>query len=260
MKTFTLKSAVLLLCWVVTYSASAINIVGYVNLPIYAGDNLIANQLDATSSTTDNTLNSLFSSPSVPNGATFTEWDPSANAYLPVSTYNSSARAWDINYNFNTFSSGQGGILHLPLNSPSPWTETFVGTVVPYGNIAGDLGGPLWNPNYANGLYLIACPEPLSGPMNMMFTNVVGRLPQDGEWVKILNPATQTYTTTTFHTGTGWNNGDPSLGAGEAAWFDLGPVVVPEPSSLAIVGGGVTLLAVIRRRRVRADVPVMAHF
>jgi hypothetical protein len=247
MKTCTVKSAVLLLCCVLTHSASA-NIVGYYNVQIYAGDNLIANQLDATSSITDNTLNGLFSSPSVPDGATFTEWNPSANAYLPVSTYDSSAGTWDINYNFNTFSSGQGGILHSPLNSPSPWTETFVGAVVPYTNIVAEFGGPLWDPNYANGLYLIACPVPLSGPMDMMFANVVGRLPRDGEWVKILNPATQTYTNTTFHTGTGWDNGDPSLGVGQAAWFNL---VVPEPSSLAIVGVGVTLLATILQRRAR---------
>jgi hypothetical protein len=247
MKSCSLKSAVLLLCWVLTHSASA----SYYNVPLYAGDNLIANQLNAGSSIADYTLNSLFSSPSVPDGATFTEWDPSANAYLPVSTYNSFARAWDINYNLNTFSSGQGGILHLPLNSPSPWTETFVGSLVPYQNIIPDFGGPLWNPNYANGLYLIACPDPLSGTMDMMFADVVGRLPQNGEWVKILNPATQTYTTTTFHTGTGWDNGDPSLGIGQAAWFDLGPVVVPEPASLAIVGGGVTLLTVFRRSRAR---------
>jgi hypothetical protein len=167
-----------------------------------------------------------------------------SNAYLPVSTYSSSG-GWSINYNFNTFASGQGGILH----TPSPWTNTFVGSVALFTNIVPGLGGTTaWHPNYANGLYLLACPDPVAFPMDTMFPDVVGRAPQDGEWVRLLNPATQTYTTTTFYSGIGWDNGDPTLAVGQAAWFDLGPVVVPEPSSLALAGGGAAMLALLRRR------------
>jgi len=242
MKTLTLKSAMLLLGCLLAHPASA-NIVGYYNLPIYAGDNLIANQLDDGGA---NTLNDLFNnSAAVPNGTTFTEWNPSANAYLPVSTYNAATTNWSINYALNTFVSGQGGLLH----SPSPWTATIVGSLVAYTNVLAPSSDLNWNPNYANGLYLLGCPEPLSGAMDFMFPKIVGRLPQDGEWVKILNPATQTYTTTTFNSSTGWDNGDPSLGVGQAAWVDLGPVVVPEPTTLALAG--LSGLGVLLFRRLR---------
>jgi hypothetical protein len=208
-------------------------IVGYVNVPIYTGDNLIANQLDAGA----NTLNDLFpiSNTSIPDGTTFKEWDPIANMYTPTSTYNS-VSGWDINYNFNTFASGAGGVL----NSPSAWTWTFVGNVIQYSNLLGG-NGPVWNPNYASGKYMIASPIPLGAPMDTMFTNVVARPPLIGESVQILNAATQTSTTTTFN-GTTWNNGDPSLAPGQAAWFNL----VPEPSSVALIGFGVVMVALLR--------------
>jgi hypothetical protein len=56
--------------------------------------------------------------------------------------------------------------------------------------------------------------------------------------VRTLDPATQVYTTTVFQNGT-WNNGTPKLNVAEAAFFNLGPVVlVPEPSSLALLAIG----------------------
>ncbi len=250
MNTLAAKSALLLFCCNVACRATgqiiSVNVVGYYNTPIAAGDNLIANQLDKNGTNTMNdTLNPSYG-PAIPNGTTFTGWNAAAKTFWPVSTYNA-ATGWSINYNFNSFASGQGAIL----NSPSPWTNTFFGTVISYSNITPEFGGPLWHPNYADGLYLLACPEPLSGPMDFMFANVVGRAPEDGEWVKLLNPATQTYTTTTFNLGAGtWDNGDPSLGVGQAAWFDLGgPTTVPEPFPLALFGSGAVLLLLGRKHR-----------
>src|SRR5690348_12002805 len=75
------------------YSA---NIVGYYNLPLYAGDNLIANQLDA-GTVPDNTLSTIFQPGAVPEGATFTEWDPTTQQYLPTSVYDT-VNGWSINY------------------------------------------------------------------------------------------------------------------------------------------------------------------
>src|SRR5262245_45862626 len=94
---------------------SAVNIVGYYNLHLFPGDNLIANQLDQNGS---NNLNSLLHIGDVPVGSTFTKWDSSANAFLPLSTFTGSS--WTINYEF-TF--GEGGLLH----TTSSWTNTFVG-------------------------------------------------------------------------------------------------------------------------------------
>jgi hypothetical protein len=96
-----------------------------------------------------------------------------------------------------------------------------------------------WHPNYADGLHLLSCPVPLE---IATFQQVVGRDPLNGEWVETLNEATQTYAITTFHTGIGWDNGEPALGVGQAAFFNFGPVLVPEPSVLALASlGAVTL-------------------
>src|SRR5690349_14723265 len=223
----------------------SINIVGYYNLGISPGYNLIANQL----SFSNNTLNAIFN-PTTPVGSTFTRWDAVAQQFLPVSTY--TASGWTINYSLNF---GEGGIL----SSPISWTNTFVGEVSPA--LDPNTMTYNWHPNYPNGLQLLSSPVPFTGPMDSMFTNVVGRLPQEGVWVAILNPATQAYIITTFHNGLGWDNGDPALSYGQSAWFDLGaglpaslssiPVLVPEPSTAILTIAGIATFLFRRRRRAR---------
>ena len=211
------------------------NIVGYVNLPILAGDNLIANQL----SYSDNTLSSIFGV-GVPDGSTFTEWNPAAQQFLPVSTY-SSETGWSINYSLTY---GEGGLFH----STADFTNTFVGDVWPGIGPMGLFNPPLIS---ADGLLLLSCVIPIT---NATFYAVVGRNPQDGEYVTRLDPTTQTYFTTTYHDGA-WDNGDPVLGLGESAFFNLGPVLVPEPAAavLAAAGflGATTIRRIFRRRRRR---------
>lgn len=220
----------------------SLNIVGYYNLRIFPGDYLIANQL----SNHTNTLDTIFNG-SIPVGATFTMWDSSANHFLPLSTY--TGTQWTINYTLNF---GEGGLL----SSTAEWTNTIVGEIT--SDFVVDVGLVNWNPNYADGLHLISSPVPYAEPIDFMFTNVVGRLPQNGEWVAIFDPATQSYTFTTFHTGTGWDNGDPVLGVGQAAWFDLGGglapglnsiPMVPEPNALALAIAGTGLLFLRRFRQ-----------
>ena len=217
----------------------SLNVVGYYNVVLYPGDNLIANQLN----TTDNTINHLlnYGSGRIADSSTFTKWDPAGNHFQPVSIYDASSDLWTINHSLNLT---EGGLLH----SPELKTNTFIGEVnqtyfdansgvFRYGNY----------PSYANGLYLISCPVPVNGAS---FLNVVGRAPHDGEWVRILNPATQVYTLTTFNATLGtWDHGAPALNVGQAAWFDLGPVIVPEPSSAALaLLAATTLLALARRK------------
>jgi len=210
------------------------NIVGYINRTIYPGDNLVANQLNYSSfpSPINNSLNNILKGVEV--GATFTKWDASANAFLPQSTYN--GFVWSINYSLNL---GEGGLVH----SATRTTNTFVGEVGPYFNEFGSPRQVGWNPNYADGLHLVSNPIPFN---DATFNEVVGRAPRTGEWVKMLNDANQTYTTTTFD-GISWDNGAPILTVAQSAWFNLGPVIVPEPSTLAL---GLTAMAFcfVRRR------------
>lgn len=223
-----------------------INIVGYYNVSIFPGDNLIANQLV----TTNQRLNNLIRAggfAAIPDGITFTKWDSSANTFLPPSIYDALSDSWSINY---TLELGEGGVLH----SPSIWTNTFVGSVAVFTNILNDLGpGTLWHPDYANGNHLIACPDPLGGPISTMFPFVTGRVPMDGESVGILYGGSQIYVTSTFHTGSGWDNGDPILPVGNSAWFNLGPVPEPSPAVLSASGLAVMLMRARVRFRMRRE-------
>jgi hypothetical protein len=214
----------------------SINIVGYVNLMLFPGDNLIASQLG----TTNDTLNNVLAA-GVADGSTLSKWDPLANRFLPTSTYDAATASWSINYSLTY---GEGALLH----SPASATNTFVGEVDPAlvdTSGGGTISFANWHPNYASGLYLLSCPVPLG---NASFAQVVGRDPLNGEWVETLDASTQTYSITTFHGGTGWDNGDPTLAVGQAAFFDLDPVAVPEPATFALAGLGFATFLAFRRR------------
>lgn len=201
------------------------NIVGYVNLVLQTGDNLIANQLVSTS----DTLSNLFQS-QIPDGSTFTKWDSLQDQFLPVSTYHSGS-GWDINY---ALTLGEGGMFH----SLTPFTNTFTGYVWPGINLNSalpDFGQPVIS---SYGILLLSCLVPVN---NADFYEVVGRNPQNGESVTELNPVTQLYSTTTFLNGS-WNNGAPLLNLGQSAFFNLQSV--PEPSFLGMLGIGATLTLV----------------
>jgi hypothetical protein len=247
MKTLITTFASLLLAITATAQGS-LNIVGYYNLSIRPGNNLIANQL----SNSNNTLNAIFN-PTTPVGSTFTRWDPVAQQFAPVSTYTGPGSGWTINYSFNF---GEGGLL----TSPISWTNTFVGEVTHAFDV--DTGVLNWHPNYPNGLHLLSSPIPLTAPIDINFTNAVGRLPQNGEWVAILDPLTQLYTFTTFHTGSGWDNGDPVLSFGQSAWFDLGGglaanlssiPMVPEPGAVTFACAAISMLLIRRLKRLRLE-------
>lgn len=211
------------------------NIVGYINLHLYAGDNLIANQLLSG----NDTLNNLFQY-QIPDGSTFTKWDATQSQYLPVSTYHS-ATGWDINYGLTL---GEGGLFH----ASTDFTNTFVGSVWPGFNINStlpDFGQPAINDS---GLFLLSCLVPLGAN----FYEVVGRDPSNGESVTTLNPVSQVYSTTTFLDGM-WNNGAPVLAVGQSAFFNLvdnNIAPVPEPSTMAIVGLGIILGSARLRRKI----------
>lgn len=212
------------------------NIVGYYNLLMRPGDNLIANQLDNSGG---NTLTNLFQS-GVPQGTTFTKWDANLVQFLPLSTYDSSS-GWSINYDL-TF--GEGG----KLTTSTTFTNVFFGTVGPSLNLSGS--GPLFFPPLisGSGLFLLSCVVPIG---NASFFDVVGRAPEDGEYVKIWNSISQTESTTTFDSGF-WDNGVPSLAVGQSAFFGLGgisPSPVPEPSVYGLFGAGLLTLWRLRSRK-----------
>jgi hypothetical protein len=208
-----------------TYSQG---IVGYINQPLYPGDNLIANQL----STSNNTLNAIFQ-PGVPEGTTFTEWNPLTHQYLPASVFDINT-GWSINYELDF---GQGGLLNTSAN----FTNTFVGSVWPGYDGVDPFVPPLIT---ETGTLLLSCYVPFS---DATFHDVVGRDPLNGESVTLLDPATQISTTTTFENGV-WNNGAPMLNIGESAFFTL----VPEPAVYSLMGASLLLLVTGRKTRLNS--------
>lgn len=206
------------------------NAVGYVNLPIYAGDNLIANQL---SDSPDNTLDTIFAGAGVLPGSTFSEWSPSANQLMPLSVFDGTS--WSCNYSLSP--DGTGGVL----NSPGNTTVTLVGDVVNVNLLGG--GYTFVPPARGPGTYLLGLAAPLAGAT---FAQVIGSDPVAGDSVETLNAQSQTYAATTFN-GTAWDNGAPSLEIGEAAYFDL----VPEPSVFALIASGAGLLTICRSSRAK---------
>jgi hypothetical protein len=208
------------------------NVVGYANITLHAGNDLISSPFGEG----DNTLNTLFSTglpgQYVPEGTTFTEWDPLAQQYLPLSTYTINS-GWTINY---TLSYGQGGLL----NTPVSFTNVFAGEVWPGLNPFGTFVPPLVT---NTGSLLLSCYVPYA---DASFYQVVGRDPLNGESATMLDASSQTYTTTTFQDDL-WDNGAPSVGIGQAAFFNLLDPA-PEPATGAVVGMGLLLLTTARWR------------
>jgi hypothetical protein len=194
----------------------SLNIVGYYHKTLYAGDNLIANQLAKA----DNGLSDLFSN--VPHGSTFTKWDAEQLEFLPVSVYDQST-GWSIQFDLNY---GEGGLFH----AAATFTNTFVGSVWP--GLDGEDEGfipPLFP---GVGLFLRSSVVPLN---RATFYHVIGRDPQDGEIVTLLNGLSQTSSTTKFVNGA-WDNGEPLLDLGESGFFYLMEVPEPGVNALLLLG------------------------
>jgi hypothetical protein len=218
--------------------------VGYVNFTFEPGDNLFGNPLYNP----PHLLSSLITS--APTGTTVSLWNSTSRAFTTTSTWNGST--WSDNL---TLDPGTGALLH----TPSMFETTFAGTVLNFdGSVyTGNLTEP---PAFsgANGIYLLAsrAPVALSGHVfdpvaseYSVFEALIGRAPHDGEQVTTLDPLTQAYTTTTFINGA-WNNGDPTLGVGEAAFVNIG--AVPEPTAIGLFAAGLGVW-VLRRRQMRSS-------
>ncbi len=142
------------------------NVVGYVNLDLVAGWNLVANPLDAGV----NTLNALLQG--VPDGSTVMKF--ASGAFTAASTYDELTEEWEIDYSINP---GEGFFINLP----EPFTATFVGEVK-----AGNHSVAL-----PAGWSMVASPTPVAGTLEQigLGTQVV----EDADTLMAWNPTTQNY-------------------------------------------------------------------
>jgi len=206
--------------------------VGYVNHGFGSGPSLFSNPLLASP---DNTLGSLFSPSVVPDGTTISLWNPATLSFDTSSTFNSGA--WSVNF---TLDPGTGA----RLTAPSPFTNTFVGTVLNHDGTISSGGFPFpLPPVYSgpNGLFLLSDKTPMPSTGNDIFLNILGRAPIVGEQVLTLT------TTSTYLGGGSWDVA-PTLSVSGAVFLNVGPVVVPEPATAALALLGVVLLGKFRRR------------
>ena len=177
----------------------SLNVVGYINTTLVGGGaagkyQMIANQLN----TTNNTIGSLLPAP--PDGTTLLKWTGTTFA---SSTFASFLGGWD--HPEYTLAPGEGAFI----NSPSAWTNTFVGEV---------LQGSLSNP-YPAGYSIRASKVPLSGTLTAL------QLPAsqfaDGDLVLQWNTTSQSYDSYTLLGGS-WLGGplpEPTLAIGESMFL-----------------------------------------
>lgn len=225
MKTKLCKLAIMVSLSLVASAASAQmpvysqNIVGYVNTTFNPGNNLFENPL---ASGPDN-LTNLFNQ-GVPNGTTISLWNATQSAFDTTSEYLDGSWTLDL-----ILDPGTGALL----NTPSAFTNTFVGVVLNHdGTYLTGQSGLTPPPVFSgpNGTYLLGDMAPTVDTGTNIFLNIFGRLPNAGEQVTTLS-GTSTYL------GNGdWDN-VPTLGVGQAAFFTIESV--PEPNVFSLLGVGI---------------------
>jgi len=211
-------------------------IVGYVPQPFYVGNNLIVNPLDEP---TNNVLSGIFWGNAIPDGTTVSLWDSASSSYGTPSVYNAGAWSMDL-----AWQAGVGACI----NTPTAFTNTFTGVVRNhdgseyYGTVM------LPPPVFAGpaGVYLLGDAAPVVNTGTDVFLNLLGRLPNVGEQVTLLNAATQTYTTSTYLGANTWDS-LPTLQVAQAGFFNIN--AVPEPNSVVLGLMGLALIRLTGRRR-----------
>jgi hypothetical protein len=204
MKAKTLLMAAAALAAGVMHSQAQVysqNIVGYINVPLNAGNNLIANQLDLDGTGTNNTIYTsvgtnlpVNTSISAWNGASFT-----ISKLLSNHTWSGAA-----NQVFYSACSPGGGFF---INVAAPTNVTFVGNV-----ITGTNTYPV-----PAGFSIVAPSAPIAGTLDTTNGYTPSKVGTVGDQILVWSGATYT-----IHKwlGTSWTGGDPQLTVGQSVFLD----------------------------------------
>jgi hypothetical protein len=174
----------------------SLNVVGYVNVPLVAGFNMIANPLDLDGTGTNNTVSGVFGTSLANNSQVYKFSGGGFN-----STFIFARGAWSAGANTATLNPGEGIFLSVPANT----NFTFVGQV---------LQGSQTNQFIAPGYTLLGSKIPLSGGLQ----TTLQYTPVNGDTVDIydqsLNAGQGGYHPFVFSTRGGWSPGEPSIAPG----------------------------------------------
>lgn len=178
----------------------SVNVVGYVNVNLSSGFNLIANQLDYDGTGLNNTVQNVFGTNLVGTVYAF-----SGGAFASPAASYSSKTGWTGGTNAANAALKPGGAVFAAVSAPK--TITLVGTVD-----QGALSTP-----YIAGFNMIASQVPQAG---LMQTDL-GYAPSGNVTVYRYNAGTQTYASpaSTWSSKTGWSPSQPSLNVGEGVFL-----------------------------------------
>ena len=192
------------------YSA---NVVGYVNLPLTEGFNLVANQMDLDLNGTNNTIVNVFSN-NLPVNATIYSWNGTG---FDISSFAKNKAGTLTNWTLNfTINPGQGFWLSIP-------TGAFGGSssnVTVVGNV---LQGALVNPHLppAGGYSLLSSMPPIAGGI----TSNLNYQPQLNDTVYTWNGTgynIASYAKNKAGTLTNWTPSEPQIAVGQGFWLNSG--------------------------------------
>jgi hypothetical protein len=178
------------------------NIVGYINVPLQPGYNLVANQLDLDGTGTNNSINTVVGTGTLPNLTQVLCWTGSGYA---TTTYSASAQKWNVNDQAitNGMNPGSGFFIKIPATSPAT-NVTFVGNVITGTNTYPVVAG-----------YQILAP---SGPVAGTLDTTNGLKPTKLDQILVW---TGSGYATHVYSGTAWNGGgDPQLAVGQAVFYN----------------------------------------
>ena len=193
----------------------SLNAVGYINIPLVEGFNLIANQLDFDGTGTNNTTSNILGTNVPLNSAVYTWAGSTYNIATFAVPKGQTAGAWNKNFTLNP---GQGAWLDIPAGGLAGTSSnlTTVGQVDQ---------GALVNKNLAagGGYSLLGSMVPIQGGIQ----TVLNYSPVVGDTVYQWNPTTSSYTISTFAIPKGgtqavWGKSEPVIGIGQGFWLNSG--------------------------------------
>jgi len=183
----------------------SLNVVGYINLNLTNGYNLIANQLDVDGYMTNNTLTSVFST-NLPNLTKVSAYNP-ATAQFSTATYSASSQKWIGGTAGATpgLQPASGVFVQIPTGVTPP-TITLVGQVVQGTNAV----------TLYPGMQIASIIPPVSTGISSGSVGVIPAARLDK--VQQYSSSLQTFVAHTYN-GTTWTGGEPTPAVGEAFFY-----------------------------------------
>ena len=182
-------------------------VVGYVNMRLSPGLNLIANPLNWP------TNNANYLMPYVPDGSLLFRFDPATQRYMDAATYFTGVGWYPLSGNTNDpaliLNPGEGFFVHVP----QPWTNTFVGEV---------LEGSLTNPIPAN-YSLKASMVPQAGGLQTLLAFP----PVQDDFIWQWNPTSQVFTAQSpyLYDSSAWSPSEPQISVAEGFFVHRDPLL-----------------------------------